>query len=99
MDRNDASTEELRGSGRTTAAILECIAAALRSPDRWVKLNDPTINEVTAEPIAGLIRAEPPFGLHLDVVSLGAIVHVRSPLSRLRGGQPNPLEVGSPGDF
>lgn len=76
-----------RGTGRTTARILQAIADALLQPDQWVCVCDHEPldgddNPWLAESIAEAAEA---LNLTIDVSSCPSYVFVRSPTATLRG--------------
>lgn len=76
-----------RMTGRTTAAILQVMADAIRTPNKWVVFNDPGSmrNQKINPVLGGAIRfhAEK-LNLTLDVEYKRGMIFVRSPLARLR---------------
>lgn len=92
--RPAAGDDPLRGTGRTTACILEAFANALRHPDEWVLFSDhePMTEDRAASLAPYMARQARECGLKLDVIQDGACILVRSPIEAIRNGtyQPQP---------
>ena len=73
-----------RGSGRTTARVLQGIADALLQPDEWVCVVDHAGNSEPAD-FADVVRCLVDLlPVTIDVELRGRWVFLRSPISRLR---------------
>ena len=78
-----------RGTGRTTALMLQAIAQALLWPDQWQEFRDHaepagmTLAQ-TAAATGGLRAKAKALGLTLDIEVGKGVVNVRSPMARLR---------------
>ena len=86
MPEPQRQDDPLRGTGRTTARMLRAIAEALEHPNQWVPFRDHRKHAGRdwlwqSEAIQAMCRA-----LHLSIETglRRGIVHIRSPITRLR---------------
>lgn len=77
--------DPFRGTGRTTAAMLQAIAAALLNPDRWVVFNDH--DRVSGHKVdfeESLREMVKRLGLTIEVRGNRHGVFLRSPIAKMR---------------